>query len=733
MADNFNQHVRKVTIKSSTGDHVIMDISGTTATPRDVAKDKIFFTRRGEEARGLGDNAPESESYRLGDLTVFANGTHFVGDYDSTLYGWEKVTVDISGLPEFETSDPAYAAGPYDIRDGKEAYTLYNGFVRGKVQNYPGTLPSDKLSYPATKKDLEDESIIKVNLGQPNGEVFVTENKFTNNNICVVPNLKTINAEDIVLSSDHPTVLDINDKKTINAGEQRVYEGYSGFDKITIPKVEATQGIHTCDNHIESKVIYPESGKFFSSVLVNPATREAFEFNPQTKEELLAGVNKESPKESSFFDTATVKTVPSDKRLKLIITPTQRGQIETTYTPNINFEALENNKTEATYTTLMNDQIVAPDGWFFDEVVVKEIPSDFSRLRPEEETFVFKTNGVRENVSSYQYAVAEVPTGHRGDEIEATPDNEAHIYPPEWGVDAEGNEELVYKVVKMLPVPLYSEETPRNNYLYISDNKKGENNAKQITPTQNYETFDVTEHTHVGITIDRLVGTKDPINGLYAQGPQILKGYSAWSNGGFYPGEIETYSGIKKDLDNDKKEGVITNISFSDPKGTILSTNAKYCQGDIVISPNLRTSESGVFEYPFNKTPTEEGEKWTKINSYTWTIEEVNQEDLNTGKDEHAGFGSVTITLPEQYQVVQGILPITEFPTTEDKTIDVAQYQRVKIEIPASKPTTVTTSSEMTALLSGEGVIGGIYQYVGTTDEINGYENGTIYILEEIE
>jgi hypothetical protein len=97
-------------------------------------------------------------------------------------------------------------------------------------------------------------------------------------------------------------------------------------------------------------------------------------------------------------------------------------------------ESLSGTEDEATFYRAVNgSNITLPDGWFFDEVVIKEIPSDFSRLRPEEETFVFKTNGVRENVSSYQYAIADVPTGHRGEEIEVSPDNNEHTYSPEWG------------------------------------------------------------------------------------------------------------------------------------------------------------------------------------------------------------------------------------------------------------------------------------------------------------
>jgi hypothetical protein len=60
-------------------------------------------------------------------------------------------------------------------------------------------------------------------------------------------------------------------------------------------------------------------------VLINPATREGFEFSPKSKEELLTGVNKKKPENSSFFDSATVNPIPDEKRLKLVITPTQRG------------------------------------------------------------------------------------------------------------------------------------------------------------------------------------------------------------------------------------------------------------------------------------------------------------------------------------------------------------------------------------------------------------------------
>jgi hypothetical protein len=83
------------------------------------------------------------------------------------------------------------------------------------------------------------------------GEVFSTENKFTNNNIYIKPNLKEIESDNIILSAERESILDINETETINGVTKRKYDNYSGFGKITIPRVAADQGEHTCNDHTD--------------------------------------------------------------------------------------------------------------------------------------------------------------------------------------------------------------------------------------------------------------------------------------------------------------------------------------------------------------------------------------------------------------------------------------------------------------------------------------------------
>jgi hypothetical protein len=82
------------------------------------------------------------------------------------------------------------------------------------------------------------------------------------------------------------------------------------------------------------------------------------------------------------------------------------------------------------------------------------------------------------------------------------------------------------------PVPLYTDATQTNDYLYVPDGQKGLGSADVITPKDAETIVEVYKkpHTHIKIINNPLAGTSKSVeNHEFATTDQILQGYVAWS------------------------------------------------------------------------------------------------------------------------------------------------------------------------------------------------------------
>jgi hypothetical protein len=192
-----NQKVRKVIIKHPNGEeNVLINLGKTTATPKDVADGKLFFTRRGEFAVGTGGTDTGTEDLKIGSLVVYGNGEYYEPE-DYGLDAWNSIFVNVDGLPNISETNVTSK----DLRKGSVAYSKYGGLVYGEIVSYPESLSESAISGPA-KGDEESKGYIKIDLNQPMGQVFYTENKYTDKNIYIKPSLRKVSADEITLSSN---------------------------------------------------------------------------------------------------------------------------------------------------------------------------------------------------------------------------------------------------------------------------------------------------------------------------------------------------------------------------------------------------------------------------------------------------------------------------------------------------------------------------------------------------
>jgi hypothetical protein len=101
---------------------------------------------------------------------------------------------------------------------------------------------------------------------------------------------------------------------------------------------------------------------------------------------------------------------------------------------------------------------------------------------------------------------------HEATEFTITPDQSKQhkeIYTKNAGTDEECT---VYWDITVDSVPLYSEDletAKQNNYMYLENEKKGQDKAYSITPEKEVEYIEVFKnpHTHIKINSDPLKGT----------------------------------------------------------------------------------------------------------------------------------------------------------------------------------------------------------------------------------